>query len=81
MFKGILIMIGYFVGITFLEYTWDANYLSAVESMPTQLRASSLGSCSMIARIGGFFSPVVNSRGNFKQFEMNPNYANLSSSF
>ena len=42
-----------------MEFTWDANVLSVVESMPTQMRASSLGSCSMVARVGGLFAPLV----------------------
>ncbi|KAL3106914.1 hypothetical protein niasHT_010829 [Heterodera trifolii] len=46
-------------GVIFLEFTWDANVLSAVESMPTLLRSSALGSCSCIARVGGFFAPVL----------------------
>lgn len=46
-------------GTVFNEYTWDACYLCAVEAMPTGMRASSLGSCSLIARVGALLSPTV----------------------
>jgi len=59
-FKGIWILLINLFGTIFLEFTWDANVLCAVESMPTQMRASALGSCSMIARVGGIFAPLVN---------------------
>ena len=57
--QGILILLTNLFGIIFMEFTWDANVLSVVESMPTQMRASSLGSCSMVARVGGLFAPLV----------------------
>lgn len=54
-----MILIINLIGIVFIEYTWDACYLCAVEAMPTNMRASSLGSCSLIARIGALLSPMV----------------------
>jgi hypothetical protein len=47
------------IGITFIEYTWDANYLCAAESMPSNMRSTSVGSCSMMARLGAIFSPAL----------------------
>lgn len=67
-FKGIAILVINLIGTIFIEYTWDACYLCAVESMPTSMRASSLGSCSFIARIGALFSPTVSFTENLKNF-------------
>ncbi|CAK5080073.1 unnamed protein product [Meloidogyne enterolobii] len=50
---GIGILLANLIGITFIELT------CAVESVPTSLRASSVGSCSLIARIGTLIAPVV----------------------
>uniref|UniRef100_A0A914N8Y2 Major facilitator superfamily (MFS) profile domain-containing protein n=1 Tax=Meloidogyne incognita TaxID=6306 RepID=A0A914N8Y2_MELIC len=58
-YDGIWILLINLFGTIFLEFTWDANVLCAVESMPTQMRASALGSCSMIARVGGIFAPLL----------------------
>ncbi|KAL4003515.1 Sugar transporter family protein [Acanthocheilonema viteae] len=58
-YQGIAILVINLIGTIFIEYTWDACYLCAVESMPTSMRASSLGSCSFIARIGALFSPTI----------------------
>uniref|UniRef100_A0A915PUE0 Major facilitator superfamily (MFS) profile domain-containing protein n=1 Tax=Setaria digitata TaxID=48799 RepID=A0A915PUE0_9BILA len=57
--KGIAILVINLIGTVFIEYTWDACYLCAIESMPTSMRASSLGSCSFIARIGALLSPMI----------------------
>lgn len=43
----------------FIEYTWDACYLCAVESMPTNMRATSMGSCSFMARVGALIAPSL----------------------
>ncbi|CAG9532851.1 unnamed protein product, partial [Cercopithifilaria johnstoni] len=58
-YQGIAILVINLIGTVFIEYTWDACYLCAIESMPTSMRASSLGSCSFIARIGALFSPTI----------------------
>ncbi|VDK76543.1 unnamed protein product, partial [Onchocerca ochengi] len=58
-YQGIAILVINLIGTVFIEYTWDACYLCAVESMPTSMRASSLGSCSFIARIGALLSPTI----------------------
>uniref|UniRef100_A0A1I7YL87 MFS domain-containing protein n=1 Tax=Steinernema glaseri TaxID=37863 RepID=A0A1I7YL87_9BILA len=47
------------IGTVFIEFTWDACYLCAVEAMPTNMRTSSMGSCSLVARIGALLSPIV----------------------
>ncbi|VDK61554.1 unnamed protein product, partial [Anisakis simplex] len=57
-YQGVAILVINLCGTVFIEYTWDACYLCAVESMPTAMRASSLGSCSLIARIGALLSPT-----------------------
>ncbi|GMR43152.1 hypothetical protein PMAYCL1PPCAC_13347, partial [Pristionchus mayeri] len=48
------------IGTVFIEYTWDACYLCAVESMETSSRASATGSCSLVARIGAIIAPLLN---------------------
>ncbi|KAL7078014.1 hypothetical protein ACQ4LE_002464 [Meloidogyne hapla] len=58
-YDGIGILLANLVGTTFIELTWDACYLCSVESVPTSLRASSVGSCSLIARIGTLIAPVL----------------------
>ncbi|KAL3116316.1 hypothetical protein niasHT_002399 [Heterodera trifolii] len=45
---GIGILLINVVGTVFIEFTWDACYLCSVESVPTPLRASSVGSCSLV---------------------------------
>nr|CAD2197253.1 unnamed protein product [Meloidogyne enterolobii] len=50
---GIGILMANLIGITFIELT------CAVESVPTSLRASSVGSCSLVARIGTLIAPVL----------------------
>ncbi|CAJ0581031.1 unnamed protein product, partial [Mesorhabditis spiculigera] len=47
------------IGTVFIEYTWDACYLCAVESIETSSRASATGSCSFVARIGALIAPVL----------------------
>ncbi|KAL3125872.1 hypothetical protein niasHT_000727 [Heterodera trifolii] len=34
-------------------------FFGSVESVPTPLRASSVGSCSLVARIGALFAPML----------------------
>uniref|UniRef100_A0A9J2PBM4 Major facilitator superfamily (MFS) profile domain-containing protein n=1 Tax=Ascaris lumbricoides TaxID=6252 RepID=A0A9J2PBM4_ASCLU len=58
-YKGVAILVINLAGTVFNEYTWDACYLCAVEAMPTGMRASSLGSCSLIARVGALLSPTL----------------------
>ncbi|KAF7626008.1 MFS domain-containing protein [Meloidogyne graminicola] len=58
-YEGIWILLINLFGTIFLEFTWDANVLCTLESIPTQMRATALGSCSMIARIGGIFAPML----------------------
>ncbi|KAH7696882.1 solute carrier family 22 [Aphelenchoides avenae] len=47
------------ITILFLEYTWDACYLCSVESIPSNMRATSLGTCSLAARVGMVLSPAL----------------------
>ncbi|KAI1704139.1 sugar transporter domain-containing protein [Ditylenchus destructor] len=56
---GVSILIVNLLGVVCIEYTWDACYLCAVESMPTEMRASAMGSCSMVARIGAVMAPAL----------------------
>ncbi|KAI1691156.1 sugar transporter domain-containing protein [Ditylenchus destructor] len=56
---GVAILIVNLLGVVCIEYTWDACYLCAVESMPTEMRASAMGSCSMVARIGAVMAPAL----------------------
>ncbi|KAK0415971.1 hypothetical protein QR680_012225 [Steinernema hermaphroditum] len=58
-YQGVAILVVNLIGTVFIEYTWDACYLCAVEAMPTNMRASSMGSCSLVARIGAIMAPVL----------------------
>lgn len=42
-----------------IECSWDVCYLSGIEVVPTALRASTLGSSSLIARIGAILAPML----------------------
>lgn len=53
------ILVANLLGSVFIEYTWDANYLCAVELMPTEVRATALGTCSTAARLGMILAPIV----------------------
>lgn len=54
---GVLIV--YLLGTMFIEYTWDACYLCAIELMETSSRASGVGSCSLFARVGKVMAPML----------------------
>ncbi|EPB71000.1 hypothetical protein ANCCEY_09905 [Ancylostoma ceylanicum] len=58
---GILII--NLVGTAFLEYTWDACFLCAMESFETSCRGACTGSCSLMARIGAIASPFIETKG------------------
>ncbi|CAJ0941320.1 unnamed protein product, partial [Mesorhabditis belari] len=59
-YTGPMLLVVYLMGTVFIEYTWDACYLCAVESMETSCRASATGSCSLVARIGAICAPTLN---------------------
>ncbi|PIO62004.1 hypothetical protein TELCIR_16457 [Teladorsagia circumcincta] len=58
-YSGIATLIINVTGTIFIEYTWDACYLCAVESMETSCRASATGTCSLMARVGAIIAPVA----------------------
>ncbi|GMS92662.1 hypothetical protein PENTCL1PPCAC_14837 [Pristionchus entomophagus] len=58
-YNGVLMLILNILGIVFVEYTWDACYLCAIEGVETSSRASATGSSSFIARIGMLLSPLL----------------------
>ncbi|KAF1748724.1 hypothetical protein GCK72_025191 [Caenorhabditis remanei] len=58
-YHGVGFLIVYLLGTMFIEYTWDAVYLCAIESMETSSRASATGSCSLMARIGSLLAPFL----------------------
>ena len=39
-------------------------YLYSAEMFPTEVRNTSLGTCSMVARVGGFLAPYIASLGS-----------------
>uniref|UniRef100_A0A914W2C2 Major facilitator superfamily (MFS) profile domain-containing protein n=1 Tax=Plectus sambesii TaxID=2011161 RepID=A0A914W2C2_9BILA len=47
------------VGTIFIEYTWDACYLSGAEGFPTEVRAIGVGTCSLTARVGALLAPQL----------------------
>uniref|UniRef100_A0AC35U8F4 MFS domain-containing protein n=1 Tax=Rhabditophanes sp. KR3021 TaxID=114890 RepID=A0AC35U8F4_9BILA len=58
-YDGILILVINVIGIIFIEYTWDVCYLCGVELMPTNVRSSAVGTCSMVARSGAILAPML----------------------
>uniref|UniRef100_A0AC35TQJ3 MFS domain-containing protein n=1 Tax=Rhabditophanes sp. KR3021 TaxID=114890 RepID=A0AC35TQJ3_9BILA len=58
-YNGILILLINIIGIIFIEYTWDTCYLCGIELMPTNVRSSAMGSCSMVARSGAILAPML----------------------
>ncbi|KAI1710189.1 sugar transporter domain-containing protein [Ditylenchus destructor] len=57
--QGSAILIVNLLAVTFLEYSWDGCVLCAIESTPTEMRVTALGTCSLIARIGAILSPML----------------------
>lgn len=47
------------MGVSFIELTWDACYLVAVECFPTHVRTIGMGTCSLFARIGALVAPQM----------------------
>ncbi|VDK49859.1 unnamed protein product [Anisakis simplex] len=47
------------IGVSLIEITWDACYLCAVESFPTEVRSIGMGTCSLLARIGALIAPQM----------------------
>ncbi|KAL6726547.1 hypothetical protein Aduo_008508 [Ancylostoma duodenale] len=58
-YQGVATLVINVTGTIFIEYTWDACYLCAVESMETSCRASATGTCSLMARVGAIIAPLV----------------------
>ncbi|CEF69213.1 Solute carrier family 22 member 15 [Strongyloides ratti] len=58
-YNGTYIMIFNLIGTICIEWTWDACFLCAIESMPTSIRGSAVGMCSLIARLGALMSPLI----------------------
>ncbi|CAJ0598396.1 unnamed protein product [Cylicocyclus nassatus] len=64
-YRGVAILVVNLVGCVFIEYTWDACFLCAIESIETSCRASCSGSCSLVARIGALSAPILTHMNNF----------------
>ncbi|KAK6744394.1 hypothetical protein RB195_011227 [Necator americanus] len=64
-YKGVGILVINLIGSVFIEYTWDACFLCAVESLETSCRGSGTGSCSLMARIGAISAPFLTYMNNF----------------
>ncbi|ETN76165.1 hypothetical protein NECAME_03538 [Necator americanus] len=64
-FQGVGILVINLIGSVFIEYTWDACFLCAVESLETSCRGSGTGSCSLMARIGAISAPFLTYMNNF----------------
>ncbi|WKY01901.1 hypothetical protein Q1695_015704 [Nippostrongylus brasiliensis] len=58
-YSGVATLVINVTGTIFIEYTWDACYLCAVESMETSCRASATGTCSLMARVGAIIAPLL----------------------
>ncbi|EGT47687.1 hypothetical protein CAEBREN_29089 [Caenorhabditis brenneri] len=58
-YHGVEVLTVYLIGTVFIEYTWDACYLCAIELMETSSRASATGSCSLAARAGKIVAPIL----------------------
>ncbi|VDN50465.1 unnamed protein product [Dracunculus medinensis] len=48
-----------FIGISFVEVTWDALYICVAEYFPTEIRAIGTSTCSMMARVGTLLAPQI----------------------
>jgi len=66
-YDGIWILVVNVIGTVFIEMCWDACYLCGVEVMPTAMRATTMGSCSLIARIGAIMAPMLAHMSSFWQ--------------
>ncbi|GMR46582.1 hypothetical protein PMAYCL1PPCAC_16777, partial [Pristionchus mayeri] len=58
-YNGPLMLVFNILGIVFVEYTWDACYLCAIEGVETSSRASATGSSSCVGRIGMLLAPLL----------------------
>uniref|UniRef100_A0A0N4ZWH6 MFS domain-containing protein n=1 Tax=Parastrongyloides trichosuri TaxID=131310 RepID=A0A0N4ZWH6_PARTI len=58
-YNGTFLMVFNLIGTICIEWTWDACFLCAIESMPTPIRGSAVGMCSLIARLGALMSPII----------------------
>lgn len=70
-YHGVAVLITYLIGTAFLEYTWDACYLCAVELVETPSRASATGSCSLCARIGMILAPMLTNANRLWPYSVN----------
>ncbi|KAF1757488.1 hypothetical protein GCK72_013944 [Caenorhabditis remanei] len=70
-YHGIAVLITYLIGTAFLEYTWDACYLCAIELMETPSRASATGSCSLSARVGMILAPMLTHSNQWWPYSVN----------
>ncbi|PAV70425.1 hypothetical protein WR25_18938 [Diploscapter pachys] len=54
-----LFAVPYIIGLIFTEFCWDACYLCVIELMPTEMRATAAGACSLVARIGAMLATLT----------------------
>lgn len=57
--RDLAIIIINIIGVSFIEITWDACYLVAVECFPTKIRTIGIGTCSLLARTGALLAPQM----------------------
>ncbi|CAI5444172.1 unnamed protein product [Caenorhabditis angaria] len=57
--RDLAIVIVNIIGVSFIELTWDACYLVAVECFPTKIRTIGIGTCSLLARTGALLAPQM----------------------
>ncbi|KAK6052390.1 hypothetical protein COOONC_10104 [Cooperia oncophora] len=57
--KDWMIIIVNILGVSFIEITFDACYLVAVECFPTPIRSIGMGTCSLSARLGALIAPQM----------------------
>ncbi|CAI2349594.1 unnamed protein product [Caenorhabditis sp. 36 PRJEB53466] len=57
--RDLAIVIVNIIGVSFIEITWDACYLVAVECFPTRIRTIGIGTCSLLARTGALLAPQM----------------------
>uniref|UniRef100_A0AC35U1W7 MFS domain-containing protein n=1 Tax=Rhabditophanes sp. KR3021 TaxID=114890 RepID=A0AC35U1W7_9BILA len=55
----LLLMVLSLIGTMSIELTWDACFICSVENIPTEIRSTTLGICSLIARIAALLAPGV----------------------
>ncbi|CAI5454911.1 unnamed protein product [Caenorhabditis angaria] len=67
-----LYIILYLIGLSSIEFIWDACYLCLVEQVPTEIRGTITGVCSLLARTAGILATNLVGRDIRRLSNVNP---------